>query len=70
MSADDWFDTFIDCPDIDWEEECACCGKLFPISKMVIEEGDRWECLACWEICEAAEREAERRAKEQKDEQS
>jgi hypothetical protein len=49
MSAEDWFDGYLDAPHEDWMIECACCRRTFPASDMVVEEGDRWECFPCWE---------------------
>lgn len=35
---------------------CARCGLAGTSDTFYIEEGDEWECPACWERCEAAER--------------
>lgn len=35
---------------------CARCGKQDRTHRMMIEEGDEWECPPCWERCEAQER--------------
>ena len=35
---------------------CARCGAPGTSATFVIEEGDEWECPACWERCEAKER--------------
>jgi hypothetical protein len=39
----------------DYEVTCARCGKVLLASDAVPEEGDEWECLPCWERCEAVE---------------
>ena len=40
-------------PYIDFCVTCARCKRTIKASEAYIEEGDRWECEACWEICEA-----------------
>jgi hypothetical protein len=39
-----------------YDVNCARCGKLGTSEKFYVEEGDEWECLPCWERCEAIER--------------
>ena len=36
--------------------ECARCGKQVAFEDATPEEGGEWECLPCWERCEAQER--------------
>ena len=42
--------------DADWPVTCARCGITLPVTQMVIEEGDEWECPPCWLRCEHQER--------------
>ena len=35
---------------------CARCGKEVAVADAEPEEGGEWECLPCWERCEAQER--------------
>ena len=35
---------------------CARCGKAGTSEEFYLEEGDEWECPACWQRCEAQER--------------
>lgn len=41
-----------------YEVTCARCGKIGDCYSFVIEEGDEWECVPCWERCNKAERES------------
>ena len=41
--------------------ECARCRQWFRLHNMTPEEGDEWECRACWERCNALE-DAQRKA--------
>lgn len=34
---------------------CDRCGKEDRQHRMMIEEGDEWECVPCWERCNAKE---------------
>jgi hypothetical protein len=34
-------------------ETCARCGEQDRRHRMMIEEGDEWECVKCWERCNA-----------------
>ena len=43
--------------DPDWMIQCDCCQEIFNVGQMVAEEGDRWECFACWDRLNAKERE-------------
>ena len=45
--------------------ECARCRQWFRLHNMTPEEGDEWECRACWERCNALE-DAQRKAVEAK----
>lgn len=35
---------------------CARCGVVVSCEDAVIEEGDEWECLPCWERLEKLEK--------------
>jgi hypothetical protein len=35
---------------------CARCGKILPCTEAMLEEGDEWECPACWDRCNEQER--------------
>lgn len=48
---------------IDYEVTCARCGKIGLSSQFIVEEGDEWECPACWDRCEAQEREKRKSAR-------
>lgn len=39
--------------------QCARCGIDGTSETFLVEEGDEWECPACWERCEAQERDTE-----------
>lgn len=56
MSAGDWMEDHLCDPMEPWPVECDCCHRTFGSDKMVVEEGDRWECFDCWEKLEAKER--------------
>jgi hypothetical protein len=50
--VDEWL-----APDfVDYEVCCARCGLRLMASEALVEEGDEWECLPCWERCNAQER--------------
>lgn len=54
MSAADWFEE--DWATAPWPVECDCCHRTFGSDRMVVEEGDRWECFDCWEKLNAKEK--------------
>lgn len=39
-----------------YDVTCARCGKVLSCVDAIAEEGDEWECAACWERCNAEER--------------
>jgi lysyl-tRNA synthetase class I len=41
-----------------YDVTCARCGKVLSCTEAVVEEGDEWECVPCWERCEAKEKAA------------
>ena len=44
--------------EIPYDVTCARCGKVVSSEDAVAEEGDEWECIPCWERCEAQERQS------------
>jgi DNA-directed RNA polymerase subunit RPC12/RpoP len=47
-----------DSASVQMQVKCARCGLAGTSEAFIIEEGDEWECPACWERCEAQERAA------------
>jgi hypothetical protein len=49
-----------------YDVTCARCGKVLSCTEAVAEEGDEWECVPCWERCNAEEKRAAEDRAEQK----